>query len=436
MTWYRDGSINLTAGSNVVTGTGTTWLNLVLAGEGLDAPDGRVYEVAEVVNNGHLRLTSNYLGATAAGAAYQIIPNASMTKVLAKRVSDLLSNYELELPKAFRRENHTGGFNGFGALNVMTNSSALPASSPPSAFFSKGSYEGMADSSELGVPLSPPALGTVRCRGHWGDSTAGWAVSRSFITTDARQFHSYALNNTTWSTWVETTNRASLFGTQPLSTISDAGTAAARNVQTSPTDVTLGRLMPVGAFGAGRINPVGSMNLSNFGQYPSGRSTYYLNDAFNGPYPSFYGYLEVDKVDDSYVHQTIKAVETGLVYKRTVNNGNIQPWLRSIDTKTAVGEIASGSIIERGSNANGEYTKLADGTATAWGYRLGYVAGDNSTPLPLQFVGSCASSLSIIPSVGWQTPLGWYASPSNFFFSMPTASTGNAYIFFVKGRWK
>lgn len=77
------------------------------------------------------------------------------------------------------------------------------------------------------------------------------------------------------------------------------------------------------------------------------------------------------------------------------------------------------------------------GMGMVWGYRTGYVAGDNFTSLPLQFVGgACASSLSIIPSAGWQTPLGWYASTSTFVFNMPLANATNSYVLFAVGRWK
>ncbi|WP_054073918.1 pyocin knob domain-containing protein [Comamonas testosteroni] len=470
MTWYRDGSINLTAGSNAVMGTGTAWLNLVLAGEGLDAPDGRVYEVAEVVSNSHLRLTNNYLGATAAGAAYQIIPNASMTKVLTRRVSDLLSRYETELPQALaakvdvvqgkglssndytnderaklaniqaaatknladavllERSNHTGGFNGFGTMNLMANSGALPASSPPNAFFSKGTFVGMAESSELGIPLPSPAYGVVTVHGQWGDASAGYAVSRIFLTAGARTFASYALDNSTWSAWKETApetpvrvlNEPTIKGflqqmhtigagyyrndaSNPVTQVYSAGffskvadtwsfisvdrltgmpmfmsgstadidagtqkmvwmgTAGRADVQTSKLDVTAGRLMAVGAFGLGTLSAASGVDLNNFSYFPTGTSYQYHNGAINGPYPDFYGYLTVEKVDNLYLVQTAKVTTSGVAYRRAVVNGVKGAWMLVIDTQSAVGTIATGSIFETGSNANGTYTKFADG---------------------------------------------------------------------------
>lgn len=108
MAWYRDGKVNVTINSKNVVGVGTAWLGQVLAGEGFDAPDGRIYEVAEVINNTSLVLTGNYIGATAENEAYQIVPNASMTKVLTQRVGALVGSFEADLQNAFKREHHTG----------------------------------------------------------------------------------------------------------------------------------------------------------------------------------------------------------------------------------------------------------------------------------------------------------------------------------------
>lgn len=332
------------------------------------------------------------------------------------------------------RSNQTGGFNGFGVMNVMRNSDPLPFGSAPSAFFGKGSFVGLVLGTEVGI--TELAYGIGRVDAHWTDTSVGYGVMRSFEGWDSRRFTCYATSPNTWSPWRETTHRSNLNGTQPLSTISGVGTAASKDAQTSALDVTVGRLMAVGAFGLGTTNVVSSMNLNSFGQYATGISFYYLNGAVNGPYPEFYGYLTVEKIDNTYLIQTVKAVETGTTYTRTINYGAVGPWIIDVDSKSAVGTISNGSIIEHGSNANGEYTKLADGTAMAWGSRVGYAAGDNFTPLPMSFVGTSASSMSVIPSAGWQTPQGWYANASQFVFSMPVANAINGYVFFVQGRWK
>ena len=258
------------------------------------------------------------------------------------------------------RSNHTGGFNGFGAINDMRNSSAMPLALPPSAFFGKGSFVGLAIGPEIGIPEM--GYGTGRVDAQWTDASGGYGVMRSFESTNSRRYTCFATSAETWSPWVETTHRLNLYGTQPLSTISDAGTAASRNVQSSQVDVTAGHLMAVGAFGLGKPNVAGNMDMNAITQYPTGMSHYYVNNALNGPYEAFYGYLDVNRIDATYMIQVCTAVGEGTVFKRVTNNGVKGRWDKVIDTTSAVGAIASGSIIERGSNANGEYVKFAGGS--------------------------------------------------------------------------
>lgn len=228
-------------------------------------------------------------------------------------------------------------------------------------------------------------------------------------------------------------------GTQPLSTISDAGTAASRNVQGSQVDGSVGSVLIVGAFGLGRLLSVNAMDVNNTNQFPTGLASYYITAATGLPSGVGNGYLVVSKYDDSYLTQTFTHYSSGNVYKRTREGGawiGGGAWRLVSDSSSAVGPIATGSIIERGANSNGEYVKFADGTAMAWGYRTGYVAGDNYTTTPIAFLGTGGASMSVIPSAGWQTPVGWYANNSSFVFNMPVANASNAYTFFVIGRWK
>lgn len=126
------------------------------------------------------------------------------------------------------RENHTGGFNGFGAAYLMRNHDALPLTAPPSAYFGKGSFVGFAMGVEVGIPGMGYGIGRVDA--HWADATSGYGVMRSFEGGGGRRFTSYAVDANTWSDWLETSDRKNLQGTQPLSTITGVGTAAAMNV--------------------------------------------------------------------------------------------------------------------------------------------------------------------------------------------------------------
>lgn len=94
MAWCRIGQVTVQGGSRSVFGVGTAWLAQVLPGEGLDIQDGRLQEIAEVISNTELLLVDAYAGGSAAGVAYQIIPSASMTKELTRRVNTLLATHE------------------------------------------------------------------------------------------------------------------------------------------------------------------------------------------------------------------------------------------------------------------------------------------------------------------------------------------------------
>lgn len=93
MAWYRSGTVSVTNGSATVTGSGTDWVAGVGIGEAFNGPDGKVYEIASIVSATQLTLGSVYLGATASGQAYQIIPSQSYIRDLAAQAAQLVSDY-------------------------------------------------------------------------------------------------------------------------------------------------------------------------------------------------------------------------------------------------------------------------------------------------------------------------------------------------------
>lgn len=96
--WYRKGTIDVTGGSDAVTGVGTLWLDPKLGpqpGNIIYMPDGKPYEVAYVLSNTSLRLATAYAGASASGAAYAIVtPIVGSIPALANRVAATLAFVE------------------------------------------------------------------------------------------------------------------------------------------------------------------------------------------------------------------------------------------------------------------------------------------------------------------------------------------------------
>lgn len=94
MAWYRTGTISLTNGSTAITGSGTDFIANAAIGEGLLAPDGKVYEIAAIVSATSLTLGSNYLGSNASGQTYAIIPSQSYIRDLASQAAVLVNAYQ------------------------------------------------------------------------------------------------------------------------------------------------------------------------------------------------------------------------------------------------------------------------------------------------------------------------------------------------------
>jgi hypothetical protein len=94
MTWYKTGTTTLTNGSAVISGSGTLWVDagVLFAGDIFAAPDGKLYEILSIQSNTGLTLASNYLGATASGQAYAIMPIGLLPSALALQVKTVLNS--------------------------------------------------------------------------------------------------------------------------------------------------------------------------------------------------------------------------------------------------------------------------------------------------------------------------------------------------------
>lgn len=109
------------------------------------------------------------------------------------------------------------------------------------------------------------------------------------------------------------------------------------------------------------------------------------------------------------------------------------------------GGIPSGAIIERGSNANGEYVRFADGTQICIVTLLGNGSQQPGTPitlpLPAAFLGNYTTGVSVswaphvsAPSVANGVKVA-YANGSKLFFTLQDALATNRLIFTLVGRW-
>ena len=145
------------------------------------------------------------------------------------------------------------------------------------------------------------------------------------------------------------------------------GSAATATVTTSTSDGVAGRVLRVGDHGLGGsavvINATDANALETSGFYRVSVS------GGQGPLPvNANGYLDSRVFSSTYRRQTYAVVTTGVEYTRFMINGTWLAWYRDWTAMDIVGAVSqsggvpTGGIIERGSNANGEYTRLADGT--------------------------------------------------------------------------
>lgn len=93
MAWYKAGTVSVTNGSATVTGSGTAFVGNVKIGEAFAGPDGRAYEIADVVSNTVLALARTYTGSTAAAQNYAILPTQSLMGDVVVRIDDLLTSF-------------------------------------------------------------------------------------------------------------------------------------------------------------------------------------------------------------------------------------------------------------------------------------------------------------------------------------------------------
>lgn len=80
MTWYKTGTVAVTAGSNAVIGTGTSFIANSRVGDAFRGPDGEWYEVTNIASDTALSIAPNYQGTTLAAGGYSLAPMQGYVK--------------------------------------------------------------------------------------------------------------------------------------------------------------------------------------------------------------------------------------------------------------------------------------------------------------------------------------------------------------------
>lgn len=199
-------------------------------------------------------------------------------------------------------------------------------------------------------------------------------------------------------------DRSTHTGTQTLATISDAGSAAGRDVAGGSGDLMAEGFAGLGAAGGPEFNiPGNDLNSA------SGETGFFRYDVatLNRP-PSegagtgivilWSGGVQTQALTDSYPNSV-----AGQQWSRALKgNGEWGPMRMQYDSHNILGTVSqsdgvpTGALFERGSNANGEYVKFADGTLECWVKAFATIAtGVTPWTFPVAVVDSAKSSIQI-----------------------------------------
>lgn len=103
-----------------------------------------------------------------------------------------------------------------------------------------------------------------------------------------------------------------------------------------------------------------------------------------------------------------------------------------------LGTMTSGAIIEQGSNANGEFTRFADGTQICTAMSAGYTANTvKFGSFPIAFASNPNVSASVYPATGYDSTWSiWVNDPGGWVFASTLTMVSNRIIITAIGRWK
>lgn len=393
MAWYDTGTVSVTNGSTTVTGSGTNFVAGVQVGEAFYGPDDRIYEIQAIVSSTSLTLADVYLGATQSGQAYKIVPTQSLVADLTGQVITLINDFQTVADEA-------------GEGKFSDGSAASPAIT-----FTQDQDTGFyrAGANQLGA------------------ATGG--VMRWLLSSTALQVN------------VPVTGSA---------------------VQSSATDTTAGKLLTVGAFGLGGEDDSGAVVSDGLSSLPSGMYGGPGGAGTNFPSSTKYRpFLNLNRRSGAGTFYTARMffdVDGVPIVKESVD-GSGAVWSAAntlygtanlLGTVSQSGGVPTGKVIERGSNANGEYVRFADGaqicvcekaSTDAQNVAVGSLYRTDGEALTFPAAFSTTTGLSVMPGFTGDTA-AWFTCDAPTTTSVHTRRVGIfnmaidvTYRIVAIGRW-
>lgn len=453
--WYRVGTVAVTAGSTKIVGTGSTWRSGVHKpdkGHIFWGPDGRAYEVDYVESDTVLHLVTAYAGGSATGQAYSIVIS----------ITGQVPAFSREL-SAFVAY-HQGQMDGWQSLLTGTGNVTLTA--PDGTKITVPSISAIGNA----VPAHEVKVNAHPISGVTGLQSAldGKALKTGGTISDLRrEGQSYGaivakVNIPLPQNTTDTSNNA--IAVRIVSGWSDTMVRFRLIIRDyvnkhRQADITFSGY----AYATGQDWFNDASIASVTGQGAMGWRVFTSKDT-NG-YPAIYFYNS-NGFDDYCTVEIVDDVSRGTqpVYEFFRSAGFVGtevPISRHYHTNNIVGTVSqssgvpTGAIIERGSNANGEYVKFADGTMIcividklltniAFPNAVGNLWQSDAitSTYPATFAsGMVRASTAVKYSGGTTRPLvaaGDYSATSIFTLlhtSVQAASFTGALYSFAVGRW-
>lgn len=193
----------------------------------------------------------------------------------------------------------------------------------------------------------------------------------------------------------------------------DRATGIARGtaVQSDPADATKGRLMPVGAFGVGAdaTPQITDANTATKTGFYSFQDTSTVSNLPGGDGIGPASLIVSSGFDLNNSCQILIYQNSGQgIYYRELRANTWRDWKQFYTTANLLGPVAqsggtpTGAVIESGSNANGSYTRWADGTQVCWVSE--FEVNDNSAfggfalKAPWSYPAAFAAQPSVVPT--------------------------------------
>jgi hypothetical protein len=364
MAWYDTGTVSVTNGSTTVTGSGTNFIAGAQIGEAFYGPDGRIYEIQAIVSATSLTLADPYLGSTQSGQAYKIVPTQSLVATLASQVSELISDFQGVADLAGEGKFDDGSAESPGITFNLDQDTGF---SRPAANQIGVSTAGVQRLLLTTTGLTSTVDVTIPDKiVHAGDTNTSIRFPAADTVTVETNGAERLRVTSTGNVGIGTITPGSALQVQGLIT----GTA----VTQSATDTTAGRLTKVGDFGLGgtSVTISGTAAIDDISGAGLESGFYNLSSGDAGlPFGASVGTLFVNRRNTASASQLLvrhRQDNNMAIWFRNYAGGQWSPWAYNFNNLNTVGTVSqssgvpTGAIIERGSNANGEFVKFADGT--------------------------------------------------------------------------